>query len=88
MSAFALDRSYSQLNFAEISVDELEMITGGSGGGGRVLQCVLGTVGGAGMGGLTGAAAGSAVPAIGTLAGGVAGAIFGGAVGAAASCFG
>lgn len=43
------------------------------------VQCTLGTVGGTGTGGLSGAGVGSAVPAIGTVVGGVSG--------AAASCF-
>ncbi|MCE4966471.1 hypothetical protein BU679_02345 [Staphylococcus chromogenes] len=51
------------------------------------LKCGLGTAGGAGLGGLTGASAGSVVPAIGTAGGGVIGAVSGGMSGAAASCF-
>ena len=32
MNNFALDRNYDQINFEEISVAELEVISGGSGG--------------------------------------------------------
>lgn len=32
MSTFALDKNYQQFNFEEISVDELQIISGGSGG--------------------------------------------------------
>lgn len=31
MNAFALDKNYSQYNFEEISVDDLEIISGGTG---------------------------------------------------------
>jgi len=31
MNTFALDKNYSQLNFDEISVDDLEIISGGTG---------------------------------------------------------
>lgn len=34
MNTFGLDRNYSQLNFEEISVEELTIVSGGSGGGG------------------------------------------------------
>lgn len=50
-------------------------------------KCVLGTVGGAGTGGLAGAAAGTAVPGLGNVAGAVIGGVSGAATGAAASCF-
>lgn len=86
MSTFALDKNYSQFNFEEISVAELGIISGGSGGT-NWLQCGLGTLGGAGLGALGGMATGSAVPGFGTVAGGIAGGIFGGMAGAAASCF-
>lgn len=49
-------------------------------------KCAFGTAGGAILGGLTGAAAGSSVPALGTGAGAIIGAIGGGLAGAAASC--
>jgi len=84
MSTFALDKNYQQFNFEEVSVDDLMVISGGSG----ALQCTLGIVAGAGLGALTGAAAGSAVPGLGTGLGALAGGIFGGMGGAAASCFG
>jgi hypothetical protein len=32
MNTFNLDKNYQQFNFEEISVDELEIISGGSGG--------------------------------------------------------
>lgn len=51
MSTFALDKNYSQFNFEEISVAELGIISGGSGGT-NWLQCGLGTLGGAGLGAL------------------------------------
>ncbi|MEH6792982.1 MAG: hypothetical protein V7694_02510 [Rhodococcus sp. (in: high G+C Gram-positive bacteria)] len=50
-------------------------------------QCALGTVGGAGLGGLTGAGVGSTVPVLGTGVGGIIGGVSGAATGAAASCF-
>ncbi len=31
MNTFALDKNYSQLNFEEISIDDLEIISGGTG---------------------------------------------------------
>jgi hypothetical protein len=78
MSTFALDKNYNAFNFEEISIAELDVISGGSGSG--TAQCALGTLGGAGLGALAGAAYGPW--------GAVAGAIAGGAAGAAASCFG
>jgi hypothetical protein len=33
MNTFALDKNYDQINFEKISVAELEVISGGSGGG-------------------------------------------------------
>lgn len=51
-------------------------------------KCALGTVGGAGTGGLGGASAASVIPGLGTAAGAVIGGVSGGATGAAASCFG
>ena len=53
MSTFALDRNYQQFNFEEISVEELQVISGGSGsafgsdlflGGGAIvgLGCIPG----------------------------------------------
>ncbi|WP_415973552.1 hypothetical protein [Rhodococcus sp. 077-4] len=50
-------------------------------------QCALGTAGGAGLGGLTGAGVGSTVPVLGTGIGGIIGGVSGAATGAAASCF-
>ncbi len=58
----------------------MELIEGGS------WQCAAGIVGGAIIGGLGGAAAGSAVPFLGTVAGGIWGIVGGGLSGAAASC--
>lgn len=54
---------------------------------GRWIRCALGTLGMAGTGVLGGAAAGSALPVLGTTGGGIAGGIFGAAVGAATFCF-
>ncbi|HDC9777255.1 TPA: hypothetical protein O9R64_002620 [Staphylococcus aureus] len=52
------------------------------------VKCGLGTVGGAGTGGLGGASAASVIPGLGTVAGAIIGGVSGGATGAAASCFG
>lgn len=49
-------------------------------------RCAAGVVGGAILGGFTGAGGGSVIPALGTAAGGVIGAVAGGLVGAATSC--
>jgi hypothetical protein len=49
-------------------------------------RCAAGVIGGAVLGGLNGAAAGSVIPGVGTTAGGVVGAVAGGLVGASASC--
>lgn len=49
-------------------------------------KCVAGVTGGAILGGLTGAAAGSVIPALGTTAGGVVGAIGGALAGAGSAC--
>lgn len=60
-------------------------------------QCALGTVGGAGAGGLAGGLGGAAIgtvtlPVVGTVGAGavglIGGGVFGGMTGAAASCFG
>ena len=85
MNAFALDKNYNTFNFEEISVADLEVISGGSGSAG---QCFLGTVGGAIGGMLGGAAAGSVWPVVGTTGGAILGGIGGAMAGAAASCFG
>ncbi len=50
------------------------------------LRCAAGIVGGALLGGLEGASAGSVVPVIGTVGGGIIGIIGGGLVGGAAAC--
>lgn len=34
MNNFGLDKNYSQFNFEEITVDDLVIVSGGSGGGG------------------------------------------------------
>jgi hypothetical protein len=34
MNSFGIDKNYEQFNFEEITVEELQMISGGSGGGG------------------------------------------------------
>jgi len=49
-------------------------------------KCAAGIIGGAGLGGLTGAAAASVIPGIGTVAGGVIGGISGALTGAATAC--
>ncbi|MFL5901593.1 MAG: hypothetical protein ACJ75S_10405, partial [Solirubrobacterales bacterium] len=49
-------------------------------------KCAAGVAGGAILGGLTGAAAGSVLPGLGTTAGGIIGAIGGGLAGAGSSC--
>ncbi len=95
MSTFALDKNYSQFNLSEISVDDLMVISGGSGSSG-ILQCVLGTGGGFLTGGLAGAGIGASVGALfggvgaapGALWGAGIGAVGGTMTGAAASCFG
>jgi hypothetical protein len=86
MNTFALDKNYNAFNFAEISLADLEVISGGSGG--STAQCILGTVGGAIGGVLGGAAAGSVWPVVGTTGGAILGGIGGAMAGAAASCFG
>lgn len=60
---------------------EMELIEGG-----KLLNCAAGILGGAILGGLTGAAAGSVVPFLGTTAGGIWGIIGGGLSGGAAAC--
>ncbi len=82
MSTFGLDKNYQQFNFEEISVDELEIISGGSG------QCVAGVLGGALAGGGAALAAGAAMAGPWGWAGAGAAAIGGGLLGAAANCFG
>ena len=49
-------------------------------------KCAAGILGGAGLGALDGAAAGSILPGLGTVAGGIIGGIAGGLVGGAAAC--
>ncbi|EPB8188202.1 Blp family class II bacteriocin [Clostridium perfringens] len=68
-------------NLITLENEELIDVTGGG-----WAKCIAGTVGGAVVTGLGGAASGSAVPVIGTGAGLVIGAIGGGLVGAATSC--
>ena len=63
-----------------LSLNEMELIEAGS------WQCAAGIVGGAIVGGLGGAAAGSVVPWLGTIAGGIWGIVGGGLSGAAATC--
>ncbi|SUK17605.1 pathogenicity island protein [Staphylococcus agnetis] len=50
-------------------------------------KCALGTGGGAGAGGLSGAGVGSSIPGLGTAAGAIIGGVSGAAVGASSSCF-
>jgi hypothetical protein len=87
MNTFALDKNYDQFNFEQISVAELEVISGGSGGSGAFPnQCVQGTLNGAAMGAAIGSAMGAGMGAIGSAVGGAIGTAVGAAVGAAASC--
>jgi len=86
MKTFALDKNYDQVNFEQISVAELEVISGGSGS--SISQCLQGIATGAGIGAAGGAASGALAGGIGAVPGAVAGGIFGGIVGAAGSCFG
>ena len=85
MNTFALDKNYDQIDFEEISVVELEVISGGSGSG--ISQCLMGIATGAAIGTAGGAAAGTVVPGLGTITGAVGGGIFGAVMGAAGSCF-
>jgi len=88
MSTFALDKNYQQFNFEEITVDDLMLISGGSGADNPILQCILGTGGGLITGGLGGAGIGFAIGGPwGAGAGALAGAIGGGMTGAATFCF-
>ena len=54
MNTFALDKNYQPFNFEEISVEELQFISGGSGGG-----CSDLVYGSAILGGIAGFGAGS-----------------------------
>jgi len=38
MNTFGLDKNYEQINFEEVTVEELQVISGGSGGGGLSLK--------------------------------------------------
>ena len=97
MNTFALDKNYSQFNFEEISVDELEIISGGSGLA-NVNDTVLGGVAAAAgatrfghTGYSSGLAAARAAAGVGArvglfagFGGAIGGAIIGGAIGAGA----
>ncbi|MFL9024823.1 MULTISPECIES: Blp family class II bacteriocin [Bacillus] len=72
-------------NLQMLTEEELMEIEGG-GWWNSWGKCVAGTIGGAGTGGLGGAAAGSAVPVIGTGIGGAIGGVSGGLTGAATFC--
>ena len=87
MSTVALDKNCDQVNFEEISVAELEVISGGSGGF-DMGQCLTGTLSGLGTGLVIGAAVGNVTPGIGWLTGAVIGGSIGAGIGAATSCFG
>ncbi|HEK22317.1 MULTISPECIES: hypothetical protein [unclassified Mucilaginibacter] len=69
----------------KLEIEQMQDINGG-GWWSSWGKCAAGIVGGAGIGGLGGAAAGSAVPVLGTGAGAVVGVIAGGLSGAAAAC--
>jgi hypothetical protein len=85
MSSFALDKNYDQIVFEQISVAELEVVSGGSGG---ISQCLQGIATGAGIGAAGGAASGALAGGIGAIPGALAGGFLGGMLGAAGSCFG
>ena len=68
------------LSLRPLEIQEMEQIEGGT------WKCAAGTLGGAILGGLAGAAAGSVVPVLGTFWGGVAGIVGGALSGGAASC--
>ncbi len=88
MSTFALDKNYQQFNFEEISVEELQIISGGSGGGGSELLIggAMVSFGGIGYGAALarGATMGARVGMFGGFAGAIGGAIIGGVVGVGA----
>jgi hypothetical protein len=65
----------------EITSEEMAFIEGGD-----LFRCIVGTIGMAGLGGLSGGVAGSAIPALGTGVGAALGTLFGGLVGAATFC--
>jgi hypothetical protein len=90
MNTFALDKNYNQFNFAEISVAELEIISGGSGGSGsfNMEQCLAAVANGAASGAAAGAALSMAIPGLALPVGLMAGLIGGGIAGAAGACFG
>jgi len=69
------------LSLRPLEIQEMEQIEGGG-----AIKCAAGTLGGAILGGLAGAAAGSVVPVLGTFWGGVAGIVGGALSGGAASC--
>lgn len=89
MSTFGLDKNYQQFNFEEISVDELQIISGGSGGGGLDMDAYYRAAGAGIAGALSGAAAGALRgAAIGAFTGpGIIGMVIGGAVMGAAIGF-
>jgi len=64
MKTFGLDKKFEPINFTEVTVEELEVISGGSGGttAGNIAMVLAGgwagAVAGAAVGGLVGAAAG------------------------------
>lgn len=72
--------SLKNLEFLDFS--EMAEIEAGSGG----WNCAAGIIGGGIVGGLGGAAAGSVVPWLGTIAGGIWGVVGGGLSGFAANC--
>jgi len=77
MKTFGLDRKYDQINFAEVSAEELEIISGGSGAAGTIAMGLAGgwaaAVVGAGVGMTIGGPVGGIV-------GGAAGFVLGGLV--------
>jgi hypothetical protein len=67
MKTFGMDKKFEPINFTEVSAEELEVISGGSGGttAGNIAMVLAGgwagAVAGAAVGGLVGAAAGFAL---------------------------
>lgn len=65
MKTFGLDQKYKKVDFEEVSVEDLELISGGSGAAGSIAMGLAGgwaaTVAGFAIGGPVGAAAGFAL---------------------------
>lgn len=65
MKTFGLDKKFEPVNFTEVTAEELEVISGGSGTAGAIAMVLAGgwasAVAGAAIGGLPGAAIGFAL---------------------------